>query len=742
MICKFFLTLPCSLPYIEVVLARSFEIFLTVLGLGHSRMDVPVEPLFDVSPVRPAGRGHSLISQSVANHVVMDPASPMGSLAKPPTEPMFRVKRWRKDPPTNFVQPSPKACATTPRQTLNRWDQGVLSSQYRPPSLHIGALGGLAPPSIRKRELPPPTSTCAGFHYSQPAKLQCHSRAFQAQLAVQPPQGGVSEHHNKPWLPQAEFSLSAPLDLPNCVAKLGPSDTTTMLALHQQLKEQHHIEWLRILEVAGDASDLVKTTRNSANVMAHRARVIAKFSPSTLASYFRCWFQWVDFCKCHDTDPHQPPLVLLADFLQVSSRGSALGVATAHSRALTWMAKYAGFPSLKQALDAPITRAYTIPSEVVPRKEAAPLPLSFVVYLETCILKDLGTPADHLIMGSILVLVWASLRWSDALWVTPGDDSDIIRGVANKTKTTSRGMPFALVKSGLLGINASVSWSTKWLNLVRQALQRTSEVFPGFTPDFLLPQCSPNPEHPLFSAPLSRSHGVLMLRNLPKQSHKEASVLSIGVHSPKVTLLSWARQVGASEDLRMAQGHHRQAGAKSNVALYGRDDVHPAIQLQKLLLHKISSGFRPVIPLLRGGAKPITDRPVHLPGSIDAAQGSESTPLCLPEAADLLDTDSDDSDGDRRDGSLGDASVPMVKMGSTDCIFLLNMSSNVAHVAAGCDASDPCCVVSTDDGFSQKSFKFACNVRRSVWDKEIVPAETFPAQFRLCMRPACAKIFD
>ena len=153
----------------------------------------------------------------------------------------------------------------------------------------------------------------------------------------------------------------------------------------------------------------------------------------------------------------------------------------------------------------------------------------------------------------------------------------------------------------------------KWLNLVRQALQRTSELFPGFKPDFLIPQCGPNLAHPVFSAPLPRSQGVLLLRKLLLQSHREASVLSVGVHSPKVTLLSWARQIGASEELRMAQGHHRQSGAKFNVALYGRGDVHPAVQLQHQIIQRITAGFRPVIPLLRGGAKPVSDRPVSLP---------------------------------------------------------------------------------------------------------------------------------
>jgi hypothetical protein len=53
----------------------------------------------------------------------------------------------------------------------------------------------------------------------------------------------------------------------------------------------------------------------------------------------------------------------LADFLQVSSRQSALGVATAQSPALTWVAKYAGFAVLKEALASPVVKLYTVPSE-------------------------------------------------------------------------------------------------------------------------------------------------------------------------------------------------------------------------------------------------------------------------------------------------------------------------------------------------------------------------------------------
>ena len=70
---------------------------------------------------------------------------------------------------------------------------------------------------------------------------------------------------------------------------------------------------------------------------------------------------------------------------------------------------------------------------------------------------------------------------------------------------------------------------------------------------------------------MPRSQGILILRRLLKTASPDTSLVSIDAHSPKV---SWARQVGAS-----AQGHHRAAGARLNVSLYGRDDVHEALTL-------------------------------------------------------------------------------------------------------------------------------------------------------------------
>ena len=519
-----------------------------------------------------------------------------------------------------------------------------------------------------------------------------------------------------------------------------------MLALHKQLKSQHLQDWLQLLARAGVLSELFVTTNDSANATLHRSKVVARFAPSTLAAYLKSWNQWSDFCECSGACPFRPSVLAVADYLQVSSKKSSLGVATAQSRALTWVARYAGLPILRDALSSPIIKSYTVPSELVLRKEAAPLPLSFVVFLETQILRDQGTTADRLIMGCLLVLVWSSLRWSDATWVSPSSltiDENTIRGVANKTKTTTRGMPFAFLTCGFLSGLTSVSWTTKWLNLVQAALQRTAEAFPGFVPDFLLPMCGPNPDHPMFVAPMPRSHGILILRRLLKKASPDTSLVSIGTHSPKVTFLSWARQVGASEEARMAQGHHRAAGARLNVSLYGRDDVHEALNLQRLIVHRISKGFRPVIPMLRGGARPVSDAPVTLPAATVEIDVEAPSVNCLPALDDLADTDSGSSSEEeiQHDGTT-EPTMPVVQAKSTDCIFLLNTSSLVAHVAACCEPEDSACVVHVQDGNHRKAFRFACNVRRSALDGQIVPAEVFPSDYKLCMRPPCSKIFD
>ena len=443
-------------------------------------------------------------------------ASSSGHSAEAP--PMFRVKRYRKKDPvavdTPLEPPRAKAIPALGRSQLNRWDGLHMASDYQPPSLGTLSVGGLPPPMSRLRWPDVVPAHCGGLQCESFPSLKVHSGSWALQMA---PSTAAQKAPlpGRPHVSALPLVVSEPLRLSQDVVAASGTTSSTMLEVHQQLKQQHVQAWLQLLADAGPFSELFQSTAGSDTPDLHQARVVARFAPSTLAAYLRTWQTWIDFCACHQACPYQPSMTLVADFLQVSSRKSSLGVATAQSRSLVWVAKHAGLPQLRQALESPLVRSYVTPSTMALRKEVAPLPLSFVVYLEQAILKEAGSPADRLLMGCVLVLIWSSLRWSDALWISPmqlTEDDDLVRGVAARTKTTTRGMPFAFIKCGLLSGATSSNWATKWLNLVRAALQRTTERFPTFQPDFLIPQCGPSVEHPMFVAPLQRAQGVLILR--------------------------------------------------------------------------------------------------------------------------------------------------------------------------------------------------------------------------------------
>ena len=113
------------------------------------------------------------------------------------------------------------------------------------------------------------------------------------------------------------------------------------------------------------------------------------------------------------------------------------------------------------------------------------------------------------------MMIWSSLRWSDAQWVSPADlveDTDCLRGLAVRTKSTKKGMPFGLLRSGFLGHTVSSSWVTVWMNLLRESLHRTSICHAGFVPDSIIPVIGGDQDRPHHMAPMTRAQGILMLR--------------------------------------------------------------------------------------------------------------------------------------------------------------------------------------------------------------------------------------
>ena len=189
----------------------------------------------------------------------------------------------------------------------------------------------------------------------------------------------------------------------------------------------------------------------------------------------------------------------------------------------------------------------------------------------------------------------------------------------------------------------------------------------------------------------ARSQRILLLRRFLLASDASATVSHLGVHLCKVTFLSWSRQLGLNEELRRHQGHHRAPAGGGCVDLYSRDDVHPALEPQRILRAKVGAGFRPVVPVARGFAPSVQDRPVVIPSMPLSHAVDTPTSIHVESADDHVDTDSEASDDDEMDvdESRELPSQPPVQADVSDCVFLLNDASMVAHFASECDFDDP-----------------------------------------------------
>ena len=322
---------------------------------------------------------------------------------------------------------------------------------------------------------------------------------------------------------------------------------------------------------------------------------------------------------------------------------------------------------------------------------------------------------ECIVIGSVLCLIWASLRWNDGLWSPPSRvvlQAGSVSGLATRTKSCRASMPWGCQLLGLTGTSASC-WGISWVNALQQCVADTSRIFPARAVDFLLPVLSPDSAHPVFVAPLHRSRAMPWLRSLLQEHWRLHSDLPppsehalYGVHSCKATVLSWARQLHLDPELRRLQGHHRPSAMEGSVRVYSRDDIGPMLKLQADIINKIRSGYRPLQPVARGSSKPLPDFRVCLPAPdrslpgmavLESASVVPAVAAAPASAEGGSDTDlsDDSSDSDCSAASASDSepapsakaprpapSVPPLEA------FLHNPRSNVLHRPVPCSEGD------------------------------------------------------
>ncbi|CAE7516046.1 unnamed protein product [Symbiodinium natans] len=526
----------------------------------------------------------------------------------------------------------------------SRWTDGKLSESYRPVRIRLPvAVPSRAPflfPRVRAPLQATPTSACAA-PVLRP-RLRTPMSPYLRPSWTTPTSGPL--HTPSPCFPPAPP-----------FANLGIRSVSTMQEAFRNARNSQLDRWLGIACSARKDSDVISDLLRQPGGETHMVRLVVSYAPATLSAYFNCWDQWVSFCAVLSESQFSPSLRVLLDFLQVHARGTSQS-AVGWIKGLRFVARRLEIPSLISALATSAVSSYARAAVATQRLETAPLPLSFVIWLEVQILDVTLSPARRLQCGAFLTCILASLRWSDALWSSPAKVHAVesaVLGCAMRTKTTSRSMPWAALASGFTSRPVGgPGWGQVFVQLLQEAVHTTTSLHPNFEPDFLLAELGDDPWRPQLLGPLSRHRGILLLRSLLRDCYsstpaeKRPDLDLIGVHSLKVTLLSVAKQLLLDDNLRRQQGHHRSvSGAMPE--LYGRDDIAGPLELQQQVVRAVASGFRPLRPSARGSRPPLPDVPFTVPALAPAEPSGEIPALSARPPAELdVDSSSDSEDDD------------------------------------------------------------------------------------------------
>ena len=216
-------------------------------------------------------------------------------------------------------------------------------------------------------------------------------------------------------------------------------------------------------------------------------------------------------------------------------------------------------------------------------------------------------PMDRIWAGSFLVCIWSSLRFSDAQhvrWssVNAASDASVLRGISYRTKTGTRGTPFALGGCGLSASKGAVAWISAWLHGLQQVWDCLRVTDAAVDPDCLFFRCDLAART---FEPLSYTQCLRVFRTyladwlgthdsdkysshflVSPDAAVDALVSTYSLHSCKATVLSWL----ARPDVRLAQGH-RSNPLLQSMTLYSRDSVFPALQAQSRLMSLLQLDF-------------------------------------------------------------------------------------------------------------------------------------------------------
>ena len=377
-------------------------------------------------------------------------------------------------------------------------------------------------------------------------------------------------------------------------------------------------KWKGLLHQLGPHSALFQQVLHSEHRDLHLARVLDGVAPSTALKYMSASASFLDTCQSMRIPLDSLTDVLVADVLltislaRSSTCSGGSGVATI--KALRWLQRTADV-SVLQPIHSTLVQSFVTRKVPKDKREAPPLPLWVLLQWERRILMSSCPVAQVIILGSFLVMAWASLRFSDCQRVELQKlvlSSTDLRGIVWRSKTSIGGLPFGLLTHGFLS-HGSHSWVWKFLTTLDD-LYYTHDV--GEV-DFLLPDCGDvSVMFPV--TPMSYATALYFLRAFlhcpwsTKLSPLSGLDLSFTVHSLKATMLSWGPQISAftNREHRLQQGHH--ADPQSSLEVYSRDSVWGSLAFQRQVVQQVLGGWRPMIAQHRGSQRPLVEPSVTL----------------------------------------------------------------------------------------------------------------------------------
>ena len=377
--------------------------------------------------------------------------------------------------------------------------------------------------------------------------------------------------------------------------------------------------WVQLVDLLAPYSQLIRDVMASAHKDHHVARILDNFAATTLSKYFQSIISFIQAChSLHIDMDHLTPVQLADGLLAMRLARSSDGIYLHGStilKSIRWSVRHLGADCFQCSFDGLLSKFLT-DKKAVDTKESLPLPLYSILHWEKKILTSSTSPLLTIILGAFLFQIWTGLRWADMQRITPSQlvfDYKDIRGIAWRTKTTTKGQAFGCLASGFMSLS-----SHTWMLIFFRTLDGIFSTHGHAELDFIIPRITMKGslELVLPLEPMRYTDALYYLRTfiqIPWRAEGSGPFdpSNYTIHGLKATFLSWSAQIPTiSEEQRRQQGHHRSIN--QSVRLYSRDDVYPQLQLQQTLVDSVVANFRPKTPVHRGGQTPAIEPAIKL----------------------------------------------------------------------------------------------------------------------------------